>query len=251
MIGKNIGTEEEPEYINIQEFWWSSGIEDTDLIVKTDLIVLDDTNIIATLADDEGINLNIKPGQKFIWKGTYKYWDDGVSHSLVTNGIYICYYNEIMNYNDYKLLFCLTTPYISNTSVVGNVLPNEVRYIGMTVNVAGEEYYFKDGIEDDNLVLKFSNQETIKILDENAFIELDNGLYELSIEDNIYFIYKGTGKKYINNADLNNIQICIPNVVYFYKNNKLNRLGELLDYVANVSVDSKSVLDCLYKLNHT
>lgn len=154
LIGKNIGTEEKPEYINVQEFWWSNGIKDADLMVKTDLIILDDTSIIATMADDDGINLNIETGQKFIWKGSYKYWDDGMPHSLVTNGIYICFYNEIMDYNDYKLIFCLTTPYISNLNVVGNIFPKEIRYIGMTVNVSGEEYWWKDGIENENLVKK-------------------------------------------------------------------------------------------------
>lgn len=91
----------------------------------------------------------------------------------------------------------------------------------------------------------------IQILTDNDFNYLDNGFCNININDNTYFIYNGESKKYIYNADLTKIQICIPNVIYFYKNNKLNRLGELLDYIEYLTAYSSGVLDCLYKLTYT
>lgn len=44
-------------------------------------------------------------------------------------------------------------PYTSITQV-NTLLPKAVRHIGLTVNINGEEYWYKDGIEDSNLVLK-------------------------------------------------------------------------------------------------
>ena len=47
-------------------------------------------------------------------------------------------------------------PYTSITQV-NTLLPKAVRHIGLTVNINGEEYWYKDGIEDANLVLKVPN----------------------------------------------------------------------------------------------
>ena len=47
-------------------------------------------------------------------------------------------------------------PYIS-TSQVNTLIPKAVRHIGLTVNINREEYWYKDGIEDSNLVLKITN----------------------------------------------------------------------------------------------
>ena len=47
-------------------------------------------------------------------------------------------------------------PYTSTTQV-NNLVPKAVRHIGLTVNIDGEEYWYKDGIEDANLVLKASS----------------------------------------------------------------------------------------------
>lgn len=50
-------------------------------------------------------------------------------------------------------------PYTSITQV-NTLLPKSVRHIGLTVNINGEEYWYKDGIEDSNLVLKVPNIDT-------------------------------------------------------------------------------------------
>lgn len=50
-------------------------------------------------------------------------------------------------------------PYTS-TSQVNTLLPKAVRHIGLTVNINKEEYWYKDGIEDSNLVLKNINVNT-------------------------------------------------------------------------------------------
>ena len=59
-------------------------------------------------------------------------------------------------------------PYTSINQVNTLVLKSE-RYIGLTVNINGEEYWYKDGIEDENLVLK-SIQNSIEV----TKLELDN-----------------------------------------------------------------------------
>ena len=47
-------------------------------------------------------------------------------------------------------------PYTSTTQV-NTLLPKAIRHIGLTVNINGEEYWYKDGIEDSDLVLKKDN----------------------------------------------------------------------------------------------
>ena len=54
-------------------------------------------------------------------------------------------------------------PYTSTTQV-NTLLPKAVRHIGLTVNIDGEEYWYKDGIEDANLVLKVPNIDTSNLV---------------------------------------------------------------------------------------
>ena len=63
-------------------------------------------------------------------------------------------------------------PYTS-TSQVNTLLLKSVRHIGLTVNINGEEYWYKDGIEDSNLVLKSIN---LSSYDESILIENDGNI---------------------------------------------------------------------------
>ena len=64
-------------------------------------------------------------------------------------------------------------PYTS-TSQVNTLLPKAVRHIGLTVNIDGEEYWYKDGIEDSNLVLKVSNTDAIILKNQEQDGRLEN-----------------------------------------------------------------------------
>lgn len=61
-------------------------------------------------------------------------------------------------------------PYTSTTQV-NTLLPKAVRHIGLTVNINGEEYWYKDGIEEYDLVFK-SNQKPIEITREELYNDL-------------------------------------------------------------------------------
>ena len=63
-------------------------------------------------------------------------------------------------------------PYTS-TSQVNTLLLKSVRHIGLTVNINGKEYWYKDGIEDSNLVLKSIN---LSSYDESILIENDGNI---------------------------------------------------------------------------
>ena len=52
------------------------------------------------------------------------------------------YFNELVHY--------------TSTSQVNNLVSKAIRHIGLTVNINKEEYWYKDGIEDSNLVLKIT-----------------------------------------------------------------------------------------------
>ena len=54
-------------------------------------------------------------------------------------------------------------PYTS-TAQVNTLLPKAVRHIGLTVNINGEEYWYKDGIENEDLVLKINNIDTSNLV---------------------------------------------------------------------------------------
>lgn len=47
-------------------------------------------------------------------------------------------------------------PYTSTTQV-NTLLLKSVRHIGLTVNINGDEYWYKDGVEDDNLIKKLDS----------------------------------------------------------------------------------------------
>ena len=63
-------------------------------------------------------------------------------------------------------------PYKSTTEA-NNLIKWEVRHRGLTVNINGEEYWYKDGIKDANLVLKVPNLDT----------KLDKGTYIGTAQD--------------------------------------------------------------------
>ena len=63
-------------------------------------------------------------------------------------------------------------PYTS-IKQVNELLPRKIRHIGLTVNINREEYWYKDGIEDANLVLKVPNLDT----------KLDKGTYTGTAQD--------------------------------------------------------------------
>ena len=69
-------------------------------------------------------------------------------------------------------------PYTS-TSQVNTLLPKAVRHIGLTVNINKEEYWYKDGIEDSDLVLKITNSDIYDLKNQ----EQDDRLTTLEGED--------------------------------------------------------------------
>ena len=64
-------------------------------------------------------------------------------------------------------------PYTSTTQV-NTLLPKAVRHIGLTVNINKEEYWYKDGIEDANLVLKVSNTDALILKNQEQDGRLEN-----------------------------------------------------------------------------
>lgn len=63
-------------------------------------------------------------------------------------------------------------PYTSTTQV-NTLLLKSVRHIGLTVNINGDEYWYKDGIEDENLIKKLDS--TIK---DYSFYRQQLGFFE-------------------------------------------------------------------------
>jgi hypothetical protein len=64
-------------------------------------------------------------------------------------------------------------PYVSTTEV-NTLLQKSVRHIGLTVNINGEEYWYKDGIENENLVLKVPNIDTFILKNQEQDDRLEN-----------------------------------------------------------------------------
>lgn len=64
-------------------------------------------------------------------------------------------------------------PYTSTTQV-NTLLPKAVRHIGLTVNINKEEYWYKDGIEDSNLVLKITNNDSYDLKNQEQDDRLEN-----------------------------------------------------------------------------
>lgn len=64
-------------------------------------------------------------------------------------------------------------PYTSTTQV-NTLIPKGVRHIGLTVNINKEEYWYKDGIEDSNLVLKITNNDIYDLKNQEQDDRLEN-----------------------------------------------------------------------------
>lgn len=75
-------------------------------------------------------------------------------------------------------------PYTS-TSQVNTLLPKADRHIGLTVNINGEEYWYKDGIEDSNLVLKVNN------IDTSNLVPYTGATQDVNISSNYFKTSKG------------------------------------------------------------
>ena len=82
-------------------------------------------------------------------------------------------------------------PYTS-TSQVNTLLPKAVRHIGLTVNINGDEYWYKDGIENENLVLKVNNIDTSNLVPYNGANE------DVNIGANYFKTSKGFDFTYNN-----------------------------------------------------
>lgn len=64
------------------------------------------------------------------------------------------------------------SPY-TNTAQVNSTLASAIRYRGLTVNVAGAEYWYKDGIADGDLVVKSGGGGSIGVQDQGVTVESD------------------------------------------------------------------------------
>ena len=64
-------------------------------------------------------------------------------------------------------------PYTSTNEVNTKILKS-VRHIGLTVNINKEEYWYKDGIEDENLVLKVPNTDALILKNQEQDDRLEN-----------------------------------------------------------------------------
>ena len=92
-------------------------------------------------------------------------------------------------------------PYTS-TSQVNTLLPKAVRHIGLTVNIDGEEYWYKDGIEDANLVLKVPNMDTFILKNQEQDDRLENLEGENAFQNDrlffleeIYYVWTPTNRE--------------------------------------------------------
>ena len=70
------------------------------------------------------------------------------------------YFNELVHY--------------TSTSQVNNLVSKAIRHIGLTVNINGEEYWYKDGIEDSNLVPKIPNTDAFILKNQEQDSRLEN-----------------------------------------------------------------------------
>ena len=80
-------------------------------------------------------------------------------------------------------------PYTSTTQV-NTLIPKGVRHIGLTVNINKEEYWYKDGIEDSNLVLKINNIDTSNLVPyTGANKDVNIGAYYFKTSKGFVFTY--------------------------------------------------------------
>ena len=98
-------------------------------------------------------------------------------------------------------------PYTS-INQVNTLLPEAIRHRGLTVNINGEEYWYKDGIEDSNLVLKSNSVDTSNL------VPYTGATQDVNIASN----YFNTSKGFVFTYDENN---------YFktYYSSSYNHLG--------------------------
>ena len=88
-------------------------------------------------------------------------------------------------------------PYTSTTQV-NTLLPKAIRHRGLTVNINGEEYWYKDGIEDNNLVLKVPNIDTFILKNQEQDSRLENleGInYNWSPTNRTLTLFNGEGEQ--------------------------------------------------------
>ena len=108
------------------------------------------------------------------------------------------------------------SPYTS-TSQVNTLLPKAVRHIGLTVNINGEEYWYKDGIEDANLVLKVPN------IDTSNLVPYTGATQDVNIASNYFKTSKGF--EYRNGFDYFNVIKDVGGAeLKFYSSNSLDSL---------------------------
>ena len=82
-------------------------------------------------------------------------------------------------------------PYIS-VAEVNNLIEQSVRHRGLTVNINGEEYWYKDGINDSNLVLKVYN------IDTSNFVTYTGATKNVNIGS---YYFEGSGFKIPNGTE--------------------------------------------------
>jgi hypothetical protein len=126
------------------------------------------------------------------------------------------------------------TPYTS-TNEVNSSIPEEVRHIGLTVNINGEEYWYKSGIENEDLIFK-STQSIIEV----TKYELDNlisssqlvkgSLYKiLDVDPNLY----GGTSIFLTAIENNKLSIEGYGVFYNPKYDKsIDGFGIVKDYLS-------------------
>ena len=85
-------------------------------------------------------------------------------------------------------------PYTS-TSQVNTLIPKAVRHIGLTVNINREEYWYKDGIEDSNLVPKITNYD-LKNQEQDSRLENLEGInYTWSPTNRVLTLFDNSGNQ--------------------------------------------------------
>ena len=124
-------------------------------------------------------------------------------------------------------------PYTS-TIQVNTLVPIAVRHIGLTVNIDGEEYWYKDGIEDANLVLKVPN------IDTTNFVTYTGATQDVNIASNYFKTSKGfdftkDAENFFKVYSDNNIIIFEFVSTFFYDNNYYQKLMLSLTHEDGIS----------------
>ena len=135
-------------------------------------------------------------------------------------------------------------PYTSTTQV-NTLLPKAIRHIGLTVNINKEEYWYKDGIEDANLVLKVPNIDTFNLKNQEQDDRLENlegenvAQYDI-IHDLFSELQSERTRNDIQDSALNNLEGI--NYTWSPTNRTLtlfDRGGNQLSQVSLVSLDNE------------